>query len=281
MLIRHDLRLVFLHVPKCAGKEIRDVLKTGAKQDTCIDRFNFEYSDILHRHVDLAHLALDDLAHYSDFKYLKGYTVIAAVRNPYQRIRSAANEYYRQFSSSDEASLGRNGLTTSMLVTYDRQIPYRHAQRDPRFVHSLPLTWFTHLGGKPMVDHILRCETLLADFLHVANLLGLPSEIMNEGSRKLRDCPEDVSTSSHGLNEDLTLMANLLYGQDFSTFGYEMRQATINNASCLKNSISLLEPQYTHSHSLDLINTAQRVEWHWGPSSQQRPASSLEPTRQG
>lgn len=280
MLIRHDLRLVFLHVPKCAGKEIRDILKTAAEDKTCIDKFNFAYSGILHRHVDLAHLTLDDLTHFPEFRYLREYTVIAAVRDPYQRLLSAANEYYRQFAASDERSLENSGLTTSMMASYAKQIPLRHAQRDPRFVHSLPLTWFTHLGDQPMVDHLLRCETLLSDFMRIASLLGLPSDIINEGSRKLRDCPESEANFPRELSSDLTLMANLLYGQDFSTFGYEMKDAKIDHALCLKEAISSLAPHNTHSHTLELINTAQRVEWHWGPVSQKTTYAPLPPTRQ-
>lgn len=280
MIIRHDLKLVFLHVPKCAGKAIREVFKTEAKDNACIDRFNFEYSEALHRHVDLAHLTLDELAHYPDFKLLEEYTVIAAVRNPYDRILSAANEYYRQFSPSDETRINRYGPTESMIISYIKQIPFRHSQRDLRFVHSLPLTWFTHLGGKPKVDYILKCETLLTDFMRVANILDLPKNIIDEGLKKLTNHQNSNGNISHELNEGLTLMANLLYKQDFSTFSYEMRPARINNASCLKNTIALLNPQNTHSHTLELMNTAQRVDWHWGPSSQQRLANTLVPTRQ-
>ena len=32
MIIRHDLKLVFIHVPKCAGKQLREILKTGSDE---------------------------------------------------------------------------------------------------------------------------------------------------------------------------------------------------------------------------------------------------------
>ena len=41
MIIRHDLNLVFVHVPKCAGKEIRDVLVTGAAEGAAESLFNY------------------------------------------------------------------------------------------------------------------------------------------------------------------------------------------------------------------------------------------------
>lgn len=284
MIIRHDLRLVFLHVPKCAGKEIRDVLKTDAQANTCTDRFNFAYSDVLHRHVDLAHLTMDELTHDPDFQYLQDYTVIAAVRNPYERLLSAANEYYRQFSPDDESVVNSCGITSSMMVGYVKQIPWRHAQRDPRFVHSLPISWFTHLGTKPMVDYLLRCETLRTDFLRVASLLQLPNSIIAAASSRLRDgskaSHQSADQPAQELNDEFTLMANLLYKEDFTTFGYPIKPATINPDSCLVSTMALLQPQQSHSHSLDLINTAKRVRWHWGPSSQQTAAPLLAPTRQ-
>ena len=79
MIIRHDLRLLFIHVPKCAGKQLRWILKTTNDQSAIEELWNYEYNEDLERYVDMAHLPLSDLRHYPQFRYLDEYTVIAAL----------------------------------------------------------------------------------------------------------------------------------------------------------------------------------------------------------
>ena len=65
MIIRHDLQMVFVHVPKCAGKEIRRVLKEGVAKKDLVELWDYEYNEKLCRYVDRAHLVTTDMRHYS------------------------------------------------------------------------------------------------------------------------------------------------------------------------------------------------------------------------
>ena len=102
MIIRHDLKVVFLHVPKCAGKEIRNIFKIGSNNIDIEEFFNFEYDTKTHKYVDLAHLSTQNLRLRKIFKYIKKYKTVSCARNPYARLRSAVNEYYRQKSKRTE-----------------------------------------------------------------------------------------------------------------------------------------------------------------------------------
>lgn len=280
MIIRHDLQLIFLHVPKCAGKELRAVFLEGAPADAAEDWFNFAYSPTLHRHVDRAHLTAEELAHEPVFQHLSRYRVIAAIRNPYERLCSAIIEYYRQFSSADEAIANGAGPSLAMQLHYLRQLPLHHSLRDPRFVHSQPITWFTHYGSRPMADHLLRCESLAEDFAQLAQQLDLPPAMQERGVRALRSQPGQTTMGLHPpLEESGFALANWLYSQDFRTFGYPMRPVPPGQDDPLATTIASLQPGRGHSHSLEFLERASLVHWHWGPSSQRPADQTLAPTR--
>lgn len=276
MIIRHDLRLVFLHVPKCAGKQLRDIFLIGSNSENSESLFNFDYSPTLHRHVDLAHLPAADLVHWPQFKWLSLYTTIAVIRNPYERLTSAANEFFRQSSKHEESIVNSGKITQSMRLKYLKQIPLRHSQLDPRFVHSLPISWFTHLGMAPQVDHLLRCETLADDFQTLATKLKLPNEMRVGGKRLLSNCPS--SATQFPLSTDEVTIANILYRQDFATFHYLQLPDPPDNGSA-SDVISQLTPGTTASHKIPLLNRALRVEWHWGPTSERQESIALPATR--
>ncbi len=284
MIIRHDLELIFLHVPKCAGKELREILLIGASPENSEELFNFDYSPILHRYVDLAHLPMADLVHWPAYSWLDRYTVIAAVRNPYERLGSAANEYFRQRCRADEAVINGAGITAAMRRHYYSQLPLGHSQRDPRFIHSLPMTWFTHLGATAKVDQLLRCESLADDFQRLATRLNLPERMRQVAQATLRNrplapIPVPIDTA---LDQAEVQLAHHLYAQDFGTFGYR-RQGPDALPDTLDSDLSpLLEalcPGTLHSHAIPVLERAERVEWHWGPCGQRQEAVALAATR--
>ncbi len=287
MIIRHDLELVFLHVPKCAGKELREILLIGAAADQGEELFNFAYSPILHRHVDLAHLPLADLVHWPQYQWLQRYTVIAAVRNPYERLSSAANEYFRPRCREDEATINGPGITAAMRRHYFSQLPLAHSQRDPRFIHSLPMTWFTHLGSKPMVDQILRCESLADDFQRLASRLELPAAMQDAAQASLRNRPlaSEPPAPETGLDQLEAMLSHHLYAQDFATFDYprhrsaEPSEIADDAAAELEPLLAALCPGKLSSHAIPILERADRVDWHWGPSSSREEAPCLAATR--
>ena len=280
MIIRHDLELVFLHVPKCAGKELRDVFEAGAPEGACESLFNFAYAPRLHRYVDLAHLPMADLTHWPQFRYLERYTVVASIRHPQERLSSAANEFHRQRSPQEEALVNGPGLPPPLLHAYLAQLPQRHAQLDPRFIHSLPITWFTHLGTEPMVDHLLRCEQLADEVQELAQTLHWPDEMRELAARKLRNGTAMPPQADLGEWE----LAKRLYAQDYATFGYvptpqPCAESKGDSSRWTATALSQLEPTACVSHDADLLPWATSVHWHWGPSCERQESPCLAATR--
>ena len=102
MIVDHDLKLVVLHIPKCAGTALRRAfLEDGADRRT-ESWFDFSYDPVLKRQVDLAHRPLVDLRHTKLWRWLRRYQVIACIRHPYDRLASACREHLRQKSRATE-----------------------------------------------------------------------------------------------------------------------------------------------------------------------------------
>lgn len=268
MLIRHDLKLVFLHVPKCAGKALRSVLTETAPPGSLRELWNYSYSNILHRYVDLAHLPLQDLRAFPEFAYLDHYKVLACTRNPYARLPSAVNEFYRQRSKEDEQKANDNQLSEEMKNHYYDQLPARHSETDPRFIHSLPIHFFTHYGDEPKVDFLLRCDSLRTDFLDLADRLHWPAALREQASQRLRN--ESDSATHASLSPKELALANKLYTIDIQTFGY----------AWIAPEIAPLEtPSPTDQARIQFLHQAPSATWHWGPTAMNTFPSALRPCR--
>lgn len=262
MIIRHDLELVFLHVPKCAGTRLRNLFRLGAAPHAIEELWNFSYNEVLHRYVDLAHLPMSDLYTTNSFKYVERYRVVACIRNPYKRLPSAANEYYRQKSKHHERKVIEEGVTLEMREKYYRKLRLGHNQLDPRFIHSLPIHRFTHFGTQPMVDWLLHCENLRQEARELTKELDLPPAI--------QDAVEILPESDPAPEPDSKDLAEAekLYQNDFKWFEYP-------NYNCRKTSNESTED----SNKVKWIHQAPKVQWHWGPIAEQEEPKNVKSCR--
>ena len=105
MIVDHDLKLVVLHVPKCAGTALRRAFLEDGVDRRMESWFDFSYDPVLKRQVDLAHRPLMDLRHTRLWRWLRRYQVIACLRHPYDRLASACREHLRQKSRASEVQV--------------------------------------------------------------------------------------------------------------------------------------------------------------------------------
>ena len=279
MIICHDIELVFIHVPKCAGTAIRRVFEHGSIPGSCDSLFDFDYNHILRRHVDLAHLPLMDFRHYSQWKYLRKYHTVACIRHPYARIASACREYYRQFSREYQIQMLHEAPSIEQLITYLRSLPAAFEAHDLRYLHAFPITWFTHYGSKPMVDSLLRIDHLEEDLMNLSDQCKLPTQLRNAllssvgNSKPRKSSPSLQSLQS---NSDLQALANLLHQEDFRTFGFKANAATFSDHDLSDRIQASL--QTTASHAVPHTSLCPSLRWYWGRNSNiVRPA--MQPTR--
>ena len=256
MIIRHDLELVFVHVPKCAGTRLRRLFELGAPAGALERLWNYGHSEVLDRYVDFAHLPMSDLCTMAAYRYLERYTVVASIRNPYKRLRSATNEYFRQKSKRHERLVQQGLITPEQRQRYYNKLAVRHRLLDPRFIHSLPIHRFTHLGSEPRVDHLLHCEDLRAETLHLINRYNWPAA-MRAAVADLPATdrsPEPTAAECH--------LADQLYRRDFQCFGYPQQQAKATARATTTASGELAD-----AGQVRWIHNATAVSWHWGPTA--------------
>lgn len=268
MIICHDLKLVFLHVPKCAGTALRTVFEQGTTTGGSVSLFDFGYSHILRRHVDLAHLPLMDLRHFPEWRCLETYHTVACIRDPYARMASACREFYRQHSRETELQMREQPPTTEQLLDYLRALPAAHEAHDLRYVHSFPIVWFTHYGEHPMVDSLLRCEHLPHDLQKLTDRCNLPVDLGDALLATARHGGDSgASKALQALQHDpnLVAMTNLLHREDFSTFDYPRRPANFSDTELRERMEACLTN--TASHAIPHTSLAPRIRWYWGRHS--------------
>ena len=278
MIIDHGLRLVFLHVPKCAGTALRRAFLDASGDRDVVSFFDFGFNPILRRQVDLAHLPLMDLRHCPEWRYLKRYRVMACIRHPYERLASACREYLRQKSRESELQMRHQPPSRDQLLDYLRQLPAAMESHDLRYVHGFPITWFTHYGEQPMVHQLLRCDQLAEDLSQWSRQQRLPAELQErllqvaQGSGRAATVTLEALTT----DQDLQAMANLLHRDDFRTFGFERRPARFQDPQ-LQAQIKACQA-ITTSHDLPLTSLTPQMRWYYGRSSNRRELVML-PTR--
>lgn len=278
MIIDHSLRLVFVHVPKCAGTLLRQAFLEDTEGRDVVSLFDFSFSTVLQRQVDLAHLPLMDLRHYPEWRFLKRYRVLACIRHPYERLASACREYLRQKSRDTEVQVRSQPPSREQLLTYLRRLPDALEAHDLRCVHGFPITWFTHYGEQAMVDQLLRCHQLEADLRRLDQNLSLPARLrerlLTAATRGNLRPASDLTRLTE--DPDLRAMAHLLHRDDFRTFGFKRAQATFTDPQ-LRERMKACQA-ITGSHELPITSLTPQMRWYYGRSSS-RPERVLTPTR--
>ena len=218
MIIDHTLKLVLLHVPKCAGTSLRQAFLEDGQERDVVSFFDFEYNTVLHRQVDKAHLPLMDLRHYPEWRLLKRYQVIACIQHPYQRLASACREFLRQNSRETEVQMRTQLPSQEQRLAYLRRLPAAMDAHDLRWVHGFPIHWFTHYGSKAKVQHLIRCSHLAEDLADLGSRLqwpnGLRKRLAAVGAGAGRRPTADLNDLSQDPN--LRAMANLMHSNDFA-----------------------------------------------------------------
>ena len=137
-----------------------------------------------------------------------------------------------------------------MRRQYYRKLPIAHSQLDPRYIHSLPMHRFTHLGVEPMVDHLLHCENLRQETKELLIKMGCPKEMQNEAEF----LPETDTAPEPDKDDRKT--AEHLYRIDLKWFKYS--NSTIESRYIGKSE---------NAGTLKWIHEAQSIQWHWGPKA--------------
>lgn len=171
MILNHDHRTCFVHIPKCGGSSIR---KRIARYDQEDKRFFYRIEEhpVLGR-IQYGHLTMPVLAGYfpETFEKIREYDTYAVVRDPLLRFQSAIAQYCRAFQDTAFAALSaddRAGIV-SRVIDHMNKHP---DTLEPEYCHFARQHDFVFLEGERVVKHVYPIESIDEAGQAIARSLG-------------------------------------------------------------------------------------------------------------
>ncbi len=200
MVICHNKRCIFIHIPKTAGTSIEQFLTEKGKNQL-----------IFHGVKDgrsMHHYTAFDIKHNMPFVFQKYYK-FSVIRNPYDRLLS---EYYW----TPIRGVGyKSGQTKADFITYvasviNNKAYYSNIYND----HFIPQHLFIHNGKKLLVDELFRYEDLDNTVNYLKQKLDIKNEFPNLNKSK------NSSYIKTDWNEKQKDRIYNIYKKDFILFNY-------------------------------------------------------------
>lgn len=171
MIISDDHRLVFIHIPKCAGVSVKAPLRA-------IDSTRGAFSRIGHHaalgHIHYAHIVLRDMAaHFPrEWNKLSTYRSFAVVRAPEERFVSAMFQRLREFKG-----LAQSAITPALIeeeaATVMRALEAAPDRLTLELVHFNRQADYLMLDGKQIVERIFPIEHMPAIVTYIGQTTGV------------------------------------------------------------------------------------------------------------
>ncbi len=174
MLICHAKRFIFIHNPKAAGTTFRTAI--NPLHDHPVVFWGFADDPYFQARLDLAHLRSWELPVVAPdvFALMGEYKTLAFVRDPLERFLSACAEHFRGHRPHSRfhrwPPAGKRVLIQHLIRSGRIEAG---VLGDYRYVHFSPQVWFTHLGRRRIVRHILPIRPGNDDLAEAFARLGL------------------------------------------------------------------------------------------------------------
>ncbi|MDC7859347.1 sulfotransferase family 2 domain-containing protein [Pantoea ananatis] len=230
MIFSHEKRFLFIHNPKVAGTSVRNALKKYDSSNGIYWRPY--YLERQERIIDRAHIPASEYDVNNLQEIADAYFTFGFVRNPYQKVLSAWDEFRLQHDVGEQMDINEwiaNNLT-EVSIRYDW-----------RLIHFCPQHYFFYINNKCVADFIGKQETIEFDWFKIQKLIGINETLSVYNKKNKNTTPRNLKV----FNELSLSMINSLYEKDFLLFDYEMvgEQALPDNNSYQKNTEELLIPQ--------------------------------------
>ncbi len=207
-MISHKHKCIFVHIPKCGGSSIEDILWPGERSEKelfggFVSRYRNRYQTGGLQHL-YARYILDSVGQGVFNHYFK----FAFVRNPWSR---CVSQYCYMKQRKDLRLYIGMGITASFREYLDCIVTKEHVQWAPQY------KFITDENGGIMVDFIGRLEQLKKDLCVVANKTGIDlGKIPHKKKTRHRPYYEYYD------DETLRIVGDM-YGRDIELLGYDFR----------------------------------------------------------
>ncbi len=216
-MIDHKNKIIFIHIPKCAGSSVEILFGVKPKKYDVPD-----YERLVgwcpKRKIHLQHATAKQLLELDLVKeeIWSSYKKFSIVRNPFDRCIS---DYFWIMSSTGIRDSFRNFLLKKgkfLKVLNDRTTP------EYRGDHLLPQNEYIYINNKLVVDHLLRFEELKEGFPNLMETLGFPKRELPKTNKSKKI----YKHYSHFYNSKDINIIEYIYKNDLERFNYryEMRK---------------------------------------------------------
>ena len=196
-MVNHELRCIFIEVPKTASTSIRELIGHPVKP----------HLDLLETRALLQHEArmtrIDGVEDWVE-DIMSGYLKFSVVRNPWDRVVSL---YHR-----------REGLQPRHHLTFEQFVDRLEYASDT-CIHPSPhrnqVDWLKDAEGRIGVDEILRFETIDNDWLRTGRRLGIDQALPHANRN-----PDDRQPYSTFYDGRLRDRVAALFAEDIEALGY-------------------------------------------------------------
>lgn len=152
MIVDHQLKQVFIHIPKCAGSTIRRAIERNGP----VVSFTNDVREIDGNQIDFTHLPYKHWDRYLPnlYKDTKDYEFVAIIRDPATRFRSSFSQLRKKLEKKNRI------LTNDQLIEFfsNKVEHIRKNQLDASFIHFQPQVLF--LDDVPNVKYLCMENTL-------------------------------------------------------------------------------------------------------------------------
>ena len=137
MIICDEHRLVFVHIPKCAGTSVRMTLQN-------FDSRGGKFTSRISNHpslgqLDYAHIPLFVLREHfrPEFETLQEYWSVALIRNPFDRFASSVSQHLNMYSSQSIQKRSPKDIQTAIknIINYLSSQPKDTHLLSPEYIH--------------------------------------------------------------------------------------------------------------------------------------------------
>ena len=220
MPISHKYKLIFIHIPKCAGISIWHALDLTLSEDNLISVTPPILQHLLPKQLK---------GKYIDKKTWDAYSKFTIIRNPYDRIISD----YFWMKDNPEAKRLITGTFDDFLTLREDIVNNNRYKEDIYFDHFYPMHFY--FEGIDY-DRVIRFENINEEYEELRQLFGIENKLprVNESNRK-----------GFVLNKEQQDRIYKLYKKDFMQLGYDENY---------KEPVSVSKPQPASSNTTNVVH---------------------------
>lgn len=175
MIINNTYQLVFVHIPKCAGTSVRNILQPYDETHGAFTRRIDDHPSL--GHIDYVHIPLFVLKdHFRDqYEKVVKYQSYAIIRDPYARFPSSLSQHLIMSGKSQIKNLKTQNIkkeisnTIKVLKNFQADKSYLPSQ----YIHFQRQVDFICLDGQRLINHVYDISHLSTMLVEIGKRLGV------------------------------------------------------------------------------------------------------------